>query len=767
MIGQRVRRVEDRALLTGEARYTGDLDCDALDTAFVRATSAHARIRSIDTAAAAQAPGVVGVYTAAHFGDVHGTIPLPVPPMLIRPLMATDRVRFCGEVVVVVVATSLAAAVDAAELVVVDYEPLGVVVDAHAALEPGAAILFDDYPTNVALTVDVDQAAAAESVAAFENATLIVELDMHNQRVAVMPLETNAVLAIPGPDVLTVHVSTQTPHAVRDAIAELCGLDHAQLRVIARWVGGGFGAKSMAEVEYVLVARLALLLKRPVRWHQTRSENLQSVHGRAQDQTVRVAVDAHGTMTALHADLLSDNGAYPGMNHFLAGLTARMLAGPYRIATVTSAIRSVATNTAPVLGYRGAGRPEATSLIERVVDVIAAELAIDPVELRRRNLLSSDSFPYAAPTGAIYDVGDYHRALDMVLALGRYDHLRAEQAARRAAGTRLLLGIGVSTYVEVTAGAGPTEFADVEVHDDGAVTVKVGTFGHGQGHRTTYAQIASDILDIEFDAVRVVDGDTALVARGYGTYGSRSMQVGGSAVHAACTAVVQQARALAADALEASTGDIVLHDGVFAVAGVPARSVSWIDLARLAPRSSVVASNGERAGLLATIDWERPASTYPFGAHLAVVEIDAETGHVVLIDHFAIDDCGTVLNPMIVEGQVHGGIAQGAAQALYEAVVYDDAGNVTTSSLADYTMISAAELPSFTLASCETPTPVNPLGAKGIGESGTIGATPAVHNAVIDAMAHLGVRHLDMPCTPERVWRAIHGAHLEVKVNRR
>jgi carbon-monoxide dehydrogenase large subunit len=767
MIGQSVRRVEDVALLTGAARYTADLAVDALDVVFVRATIAHARIRSVDTGAAAAASGVIAVHTAADFGDIHGTIPLPVPDDLVRPLMAVDRVRFCGEVIAVVVATSLASALDAAELVVVDYEPISVAHDVATALSPLAPLLFDNYPTNVALSVEVEPAAQLVSDAVFANAALVVEIDMHNQRVAVMPLETNAVLAIPDADGLTVHVSTQTPHAVRDAIAELCSLDPERVRVIARWVGGGFGAKSMAEAEYVLAARLALMLDRPVRWRQSRSENLQSVHGRAQHQTVRVAVDAAGIMHALHAELVSDNGAYPGMNHFLAGLTARMLAGPYRIESVTSNIRSVATNTAPVLGYRGAGRPEATSLIERVVDVIAAEIDLDPAELRRRNLLAADSFPYTTPTGAVYDIGDYHRALDMVLTLGHYDALRAEQATRRAAGDRVLLGIGLSTYVEVTAGAGPTEFADVEVHADGTVTVRVGTFGHGQGHRTTYAQIAADVLGVAFDAVHVIDGDTRLVARGYGTYGSRSMQVGGSAVHAASMRVVQQARALAADVLEASLDDVVGYGGLFAVAGVPARSVSWVELVARYNGSGPRDPAEPNTGIRAAVDWERPASTYPFGAHLAVVEIDTETGDVVLRDHFAVDDCGSVLNPMIVEGQVHGGIAQGAAQALYEAVVHDDAANVLTSSLAEYAMVSAAELPTFTLASCVTPTPVNPLGAKGIGESGTIGATPAVHNAVIDALAHLGVRHLDMPCTPERVWRAIRGAHLAPRVERR
>lgn len=761
VIGQRVRRVEDRALVTGAARYAGDLDVDALEVSFVRATVAHAHIRAIDTADARRATGVVAVLTAADFGDVRGTMPFPVPDDLIRPIMAGDRVRFCGEIVAVVVATSAAGAQDACELVVVTYDPLPIVADTSAALLSDAPLLFATYTSNSVLRDDPDPVHVAAADATFACAAVVVELDMVNQRVAVAPLEPNVALAVPSDEGITVHVSTQAPHAVRDGIAELCGLDPARVRVIARWVGGAFGAKSLADAEYVLVAKTALALGRPTRWRQTRTENLLTMHGRGQRQHVRVAADVDGTLRAIHVDIVSDNGAYPGMNHLLAGLTARMIAGPYRFAHATTSIRSVATNTAPVLGYRGAGRPEATSLVERVVDIVAAEIGLDPAEIRRRNLVPADAFPYTSPTGAVYDVGDYATALERALVLARYDERRREQARRRAAGATRLLGIGVSTYVEVTAGAGPTEFADVEMHEDATTTVRVGTFGHGQGHHTTYAQIAADALGVDMTAVRVIDGDTALVARGFGTYGSRSMQVGGSAVHAACGLVVERARYLAAELLEASVDDIVAEGGRFAVHGVPTRGVSWADLARFATTRDE-RDLGERRGLFANIDWERPASTYPFGAHVAIVEVDTDTGHVTLVEHVAVDDCGTVLNPLLVEGQVHGGIAQGAAQALFEEVVHDAAANVLTSSFAEYAFVTAAELPSFTLGSCVTPTPVNPLGAKGIGESGTIGATPAVHNAVIDALAHLGVRHLDMPCTPERVWRAMRGEHPQV-----
>ncbi len=756
-VGQPRRRVEDRALLTGAAQFTGDVAArsarsasGALTLAFVRSTVAHARVVTIETAAARAAPGVAGVYTAADLGDVHGLSAVPVPEELIRPLLARDVVRFVGEIVAVIAATDEGAAVDAAELVEVDYEPLPIVADLDAALADGAPRLHDGFDSNTVIR------AGGPIPAGFaDGAAIVVEVDMTNQRVGVVPLETNAVLAEPDGDGLRVHVSTQAPHLVRDGIAALCGLDPAAVHVIAPAVGGGFGAKSTPDPEYVLACRIALDLGRAVAWRQTRTENLLTMHGRAQRQQVTVAAAADGTLLRLHADLIADGGGYPGMNHFLATLTALMVAGTYRFESATTSITSVATNTAPPVGYRGAGRPEAACLVERTVDVVAAELGIDPAELRRRNLIPATAFPSTSPTGAVYDSGDYRAALDRALALARYDDRRRDQAVRRATADPQLLGIGVSAYVEVTAGAGPTEFADVEVHADATVTVRVGTFGHGQGHRTTFAQIAADALLVEADAVTVIDGDTALVARGFGTYGSRSTQVGGSAVAAACVEVAQRARELSADALEAAVDDVVHDDSGFTIAGVPARRLSWADVARAATTAGA-GDGGARPGLFATVDWARPAPTFPFGAHVAVVEVDSETGMARLVEHVAVDDCGTVVNPLLAEGQVHGGIAQGAAQALLEAIVYDAAGNDLTSNLADYAAISAAELPSFTLDRTVTPSPVNPLGVKGIGESGTIGALPAVHNAVIDALAHLGVRHLDMPCTPERVWRAIH-----------
>jgi len=757
-VGRPVLRVEDHALLTGVARFTGDVESDALHAGFVRSTLAHGRLVSIDTEAASSMGGVVAVYRAADIGDVRGLSPIPVPEALIRPLLAAEVVRFVGDIVAVVVATSQGGAADAVEAVVVEYAPLEVVSTVDAALTADAPILHPDFASNCVLE------AGEPPPDGFDDAELVVEVEFVNQRVAVVPLETNAILACPEGDGLVVHLSTQVPHAMRDNIATLCGLDPAAVRVVGGSVGGGFGAKSSPDPEYMLVCRLALALGRPLRWCQTRSENLLTMHGRSQHQRVRVAARSDGTLQRIHVDLRPDGGAYPGINHFLAQLTARMISGTYRFESATASIASVATNTAPPTGYRGAGRPEAASLVERVVDIVAAELDIDPAELRRRNLIPRDAFPYTTPTGAVYDSGDYEAALDRALELAHYRERRVEQSARREAGGSLLLGLGVSSYVEVTAGTAPTEFADVEVHVDASVTVRVGTFAHGQGHRTTYAQIAAEALSVPLASVSVIDGDTALVARGAGTYGSRSIQVGGSAVHVACTRVVARARALAGELFEASADDIVHDGGGFAVAGVPGRRLGWAQLAAAAAENE---GPGERRGLFATLDWERPASTFPFGVHVAVVEVDVETGAVRLIEHVAVDDCGTVINPLLADGQVHGGIAQGAAQALLEEVVYDSAGNLLTSTLAEYAFISAAEVPSYTTERTVTPTFINPLGAKGIGESGTIGATPAVQNAVVDALAHLGVRHIEMPCTPQRIWRAVNGARHPLVVRRR
>ena len=768
IMGTAVRRVEDPALLSGARPYTDDLRLrdhrDALHVAFVRSDVAHATIVSIDTSVADRHPGVVAVHRAADLGlRAFSSLSIaPVPEPFLRPPLAADTVRFVGEAVAAVVADSAVAAADAAELVVVDYEPLPVVVDVEAALAPGAPLLFPEMATNAAAWFPEGVSALAPSdppTSWAADADVVVRATFENQRVAVAPMEGGSVLAVAGRDGrLTVYCSTQAPHIVKAMLCDLVGVDPGALRVVTPAVGGGFGAKSGADPEYVVAAALALRHRRPVAWTQTRSENLVAMHGRGQRQHVQIGARHDGTLVGLRADIVADVGAYPGVGTYLPMLTRNMLSGVYAFPTIESTAVCVATNTVPTTAYRGAGRPEAAHLVERVIDMLAAELGVDPVELRRRNLIAPDAFPYTTPTGAVYDVGDYEAALDRACELADYPARRAEQAARRTEGARTQLGIGVSAYVEVSAGAGPSEFAGIEVHPDETVTVRVGTASHGQGHATTFAQIAADALGLAQDRIRIIHGDTDVVPRGEGTYSSRSVQVGGVSVWQSSLGLVERARILAAHLLEASVDDIVhLDDGRFGVAGVPARGLGWGELA-------VAAADPRRrpedfgAALAIEGDWERPAPTYPFGAHVAVVEVDTETGGVRWIEHVAVDDCGTVINPLLAAGQVHGGVAQGGSQVLFEQVVYGDDGTPLTATLVDYHLPGAAELPPLRHDHTVTPTPINPLGAKGIGESGTIGAAPAVHNAVIDALAPFGIRHLDMPLTPQRVWQAVRSA---------
>jgi aerobic carbon-monoxide dehydrogenase large subunit len=523
----------------------------------------------------------------------------------------------------------------------------------------------------------------------------------------------------------------------------------AKLRVACPAVGGGFGAKIGLSAEYAVIAAAALRLNRPVRWVETRSESMVSMtHGRAQIQDIEIGAKADGTIVGLRGHIIADVGAYPALAVFLPTLTRMMSAGVYTIGKIDVRASVAVTNTTTVGAYRGAGRPEAAALVERAVDMVSAELGLDPVAVRRKNLIPPFDTPHTTVVGATYDVGDYAAALDEAVRLAGYDELRADQKARRERGDRLALGIGVSVYVEVT-GAGPVpEFGSVEVHADGSVTAQTGTSPHGQGHETAFAQIISATLGVPMEAVTLLHSDTAVVPEGQGTYGSRSLQLGGSSILVASETVLTMARDRAATLLEANPDDVVLFDdGRFGVAGTPARSLGWEELAA-----------GGDGPLRAEAKHPQAGQTYPFGAHIAVVEVDTETGAVNLLRIVAVDDCGRVLNPLLAEGQVHGGLAQGIAQALFEEFAYDADGTPLTATLADYLVPSAAELPSFETAHTETPTPLNPLGAKGIGESGTIGSTPAVQNAVVDAVAHLGVRHIDMPCTPERVWRAIQAA---------
>ena len=705
-----VRRREDPRLTRGEGRYTDDVRiAGCLHAVFVRSPYAHARITSIDPAGGM-------VFTASDLQFASETA---------RPRLCVGEVKFVGDAVAVAVGETREAAADAAASVLIDYEPLPVVVDSLSA--------HDD----VAMDFDI------EDDAVLEGADVIAHGRFVNQRLAAVPLEGNCVVAEPHTDgTLTVWVSTQVPFEVRASVAESLGLDEAQVRVITGDVGGGFGAKLMAYPEPSIVAAIAVKLGRPVGWTEYRSENMVAMtHGRGHVQDVEIGATRDGKLVGLKASVIADSGAYAGLAPPQIVLTTMLAPSVYELPHLDYRAKAVFTNTTVMSSYRGAGRPEAIALIERAMDMLAAELGIDPAELRRRNLLHVD-FPYTSITGLTYDSGDYERALDAALEAADYASLRAEQRARRERGDRLQLGIGVSVYVEMTAVLRTEEHAGVRVESDGTFVVAAGTMSTGQGHETAYSQLAALALGVAPERIRVVQGDTAMVASGYGSSGSRSLQIGGSAVRKACIELVEKARAEAARRLEASPDDVEQRDGGFGVRGVPSAALAWSEVAPLA----------------AAADFEQSDQTFPFGCHVAVVEVDVETGEAKLIDHFAVDDCGTVLNHMLVDGQVHGGVAQGVAQALYEEFVYDGDGNPLTASLIDYAIPTIGEIPAITTVHMETPSPLNPLGAKGIGESGTIGSTPAVQNAVIDAVSHLGVRHIDMPLHPMRVWEAIRKA---------
>jgi len=751
--------LEDPTLLTGSGKYFDDLQFEnTAHVVFVRSAMAHAMVTGVDTSAAEGMPGVLGVYSAR--GDDLGLAPFQgfplMPAVLNRPVFATDRVRFVGDIVAAVVAETRAQAVDAADAVVVDYDPLPVVTSPSAALAPDAPILFPEHGSNVCFGTSFGEGDP------LEGADEVAEVTMVSQRLAGVPMESNGIVAVPGePDGgLTCWVSHQAPHSAHGAIAPSLGLQPEQLRVVCPWVGGGFGPKAAVYVEYLVAGAAALRLSRPVKWTETRSEDMVSlVHGRDYEMTAKLGVTRDGKIVGLQVNIVASGGAYPAIGAILPMLTQMMTPGVYDIAKVKYDAVTAVTNNTTVGAYRGAGRPEATQLLERVLDVAADQLGMDPAEIRRRNFLAPSAFPLTTPTGANYDSGEYEKALDAALTAAGYQDLRAEQARRRAANDAKQLGIGVSSYVEVTAPIGlHTEFGAVEVHDDGTASCYVGTSVHGQGHHTAFAMLASEVLGIPMDKINLVNSDTASVPRGAGTMGSRSLQTAGSAVHVASTEVLARAKQIAAHLLEASADDVVVGDGGLQVAGVPAKALTWAELAVASRDASKLPEGVEAGPLRHELDFNGGDSTYPFGTHVSVVEVDTETGKVTMLRHVAVDDCGRILNPRLVAGQQHGGIAQGAAQALYEWMQYDDDGNPITANLADYAIPSAAELPSFEVSNTQTDSPRNPLGAKGIGESGTIGSTPAIHNAVVDALSHLGITHVDMPCTPERVWRAIQSA---------
>jgi aerobic carbon-monoxide dehydrogenase large subunit len=753
LVGTPVARREDHRLLTGGAHFIANLDLPgALSVTYVISTVAHGVIRAIDVDAARSVSGVVDIVTAADldFGPQPQLSPA-YPSAMARPLLADGRVRFVGEAVAAVVTETEAAGEDAAELVDVDYELLPAVADLEVA-ERGEVLLFPEVGSNVVTTREGGSDTTASALGACD---VVVSATLVNQRLAPCPLEGRAGASLWGADGRLVHWSScQGAHPVRALLAEVYALEPQRLRVIAPDVGGSFGAKARPHPEEILLPWLARRAGRPVRWVPPRSADMVGLgHSRAQRQHVEIGGDRDGTIRALRVRIDGDTGSYPSVGPLLAANTAVMAPGAYRIPDVQWSTRSFVTNTTPIVAYRGAGRPEASALVERAIDLFAAELGHDPIELRRRNLLRADDMPHDSPTGVRHDSGDYVAALDLVLGVAGYAALRAEQARRRAADEPRMLGIGVATFVDRTAGVPGSEYGAVELRPDGTLLVLTGSTPFGQGHHTAWAMLVSDRTGVPLDRIEVVHGDTDVVPRGGLTGGSRSAQKAGAAVAEATEALVERAREAAADLLEAGVGDMVLDvaAGRFHVAGAPAaRTVDWPELAM---------HQGEDRPLRCETDFDGDGPTVPFGAYLAVVEVDRDTGAAELRRMVTVDDAGSIINPMLALGQVHGGLGQGVGQALFEEFSYDADGNPQTTNLADYAFPSAAELPMFECQLVQTPSPHNPLGAKGIAESGTIGAPPAVQNAVIDAVAHLGVRHIDLPLTPERVWRAINDPH--------
>lgn len=765
MVGARVRRKEDPRLITGSSTYVDDVQLPGtLYAAFARSPYAHGVITGIDTAAAEAAPGVVKIVTGETLStilkttdtetqdetsgeDLGGEDDIPVPP--VHPL-AINKVRYVGEPFAVVVAQTRAQAVDAAELVELNVDMLDAVTDVYASMEDGAPIIYEQVRNNIGAVNggkaggDVDQA--------FASAPVTAKARIRSQRLNAVPLETRAVLAAIDPMTrgLTVWTSTQAPHWNRNSIAKALGLSQNQVRCIAPEVGGGFGQKIGAYPEDYVISGLAYALKQPVKWIETRSENmLSSSHGRNQWADLEVAAEANGKITALRGRVVVDAGAWPkGLD--LGNSTWIMSPGCYDIPALDFVVQSVYTNTGANGAYRGAGRPEAAYYIERVADLVADAAGLDPAEVRRVNFIPSDRFPFDTLTGQQYDSGDYEKPLDKALEIVGYEHLRREQAALREQGR--YIGIGLASYVEI-CGFGPWESSTVRVEPSGAVTIFTGISPHGQGQETTFAQLAADNLGASFEDVVVQHGDTGNTPQGNGTMGSRGLAVGGAALMLSLDKLREKARQIAAHLLEAAVEDIELEDGTYRVKGVPGGGMTLADIADAAYGGSLP---DEFDAGLETTDFFRPAgTTFPFGTHVAVVEVFPETGDIEFLRYVSVDDCGKIISPMLVTGQVHGGLAQGIGQALFEEMHYDETGELITGTLNDYTFPRAHHFPEFESHHTETPTYLNPLGAKGIGEAATIGSTPATANAVIDALEPWGVTHLDIPFTPQRVWSAI------------
>ncbi len=771
-VGKARTRKEDARLITGQTNWTDNITLPGQAyVAFLRSPEAHARITSVDVSAARQAPGVIAAFSGADFAAEQGSLPCawPVTPDIVmpdHPPMATGTVRYGGEIVAAVVARDRYSAADALELIDVAYEELEPVLDMEAALRPESTKVHE--AGNKSFTWPF---ANGDIEAAFRDAPVVLERTYRQQRLIPSAMEPRAVVCAPVGDEYTMWSATQIPHILRIMLALVTGIPEHKLRVIAPDVGGGFGSKLQVTAEEVLALLLARKLGRPVKWTESRSEgNVAVHHGRDQIQRIRIAADSDGRLRGLDVDLLADMGAYlmlvtPGVPL----LGAFMYNAIYKMDAYRFSCTGVFTNKTPTDAYRGAGRPEATFAIEHIMDDLAAELGVDPLELRERNWIKHEEFPYTTIAGLTYDSGNYEAATAQARSLFHYDDLRKEQAERAAAGSPVRLGIGVSTFTEMCGlapsrvlgslayAAGGWENASIRMLPTGKVEVVTGSSAHGQGHETAWSQIVADELGVPFEDIRVLHGDTQVSPKGMDTYGSRSLVVGGTALVMACGKVREKARVIAAGLLEVAPSDLEWDSGRWSVRGDPdqGKTIGEIAFAAFAAHNL---PEGVEPSLDSDATYDPDNFSFPHGTHLCAVDIDTETGAVKIRSYVAVDDVGVVVNPLIVDGQVHGGIAQGVAQALYEEAAYDSSGNLVTATLADYLIPSAADLPTFTTSRTTTPSTLNPLGVKGVGEAGTIASTPAVVNAIVDALRPLGVADVPMPCTPERVWRAIQEA---------
>jgi len=792
-VGQRVKRTEDPRLIKGLAHYVDDIGLPGtLHVAFVRSVFAHARITGIDATAAHETPGVVAVYTGAEIADKIGPVPcagaLPDLKVPDHRVLAKDKVYFLGHPIAAVVATDRYIARDAADLVMVDYDELPVVTDVEQAAS-GGPVIHDGFGDNIAYRLTSGE---GDIEAAFSAADRVVKQRVLHQRLAPIAMEPRGVLAryFPGEEDLTLWSSTQIPHLMRTQVALMIGIPENKLRVITPEVGGGFGSKLNVYAEEALLGWISMQLGKPVKWIETRRENMQAtIHGRGQIGDVEIAFKNDGTLTGLRYSVFADMGAYHQLlTPAIPTLTGLMLSGAYKIPAIQMNITACFTNKVATDAYRGAGRPEATYIVERALDLVAADLGMDPAEVRRKNFPAANEFPFHTATGLDYDSGDYEAALNKAQEIAGYAKLREDQKAAREQGR--LIGIGISTYVEICAlgpsqamPAGGWESATVRIEPTGKVTVLTGASPHGQGQETSFAQIAADELGVNLNDITVIHGDTGVVQYGIGTFGSRATAVGGTAVFVAIQKLKEKAHKIAAHMLQADASRLSFEGGKYSlqqaaaaastgtsdpvvpVGEAPAgalpepqtegRSSLTIQEIALAAHIAKDLPPDTEPGLSATYFFEPKNFTFPFGTHIAVVEIDRETGDIEFLRYVAVDDCGKVINPLLVDGQIHGGIVQSIGQALYEEVVYNEDGQLITGTLMDYAVPRASHIPTFELDRTETPSPVNPLGVKGVGEAGTIGATPAIVGAVVDALAPFGVKHLDMPIKPENIWRVM------------